>query len=142
MQSLLDMLPTLGFSTNSPTSEAPSSSGPEATTSSMPVVGDLPNEQVVELHRVVKSLYDLSADVKEVFARYYVPDTASFVDPLVCVYTTHDCVGQFRALQGLFDAADVDDQGVTDGDASMMIDWTITFYPKVRPPYLPTTTYH
>ncbi|EWM26244.1 hypothetical protein Naga_100025g1 [Nannochloropsis gaditana] len=86
------------------------------------------------LYTAVKSLYDLTGDVKAVFGKHYVPETASFIDPLVTV--THDtkaCVGQFRALRGLFSRAEIKTRSVTRGGNHLVIDWQIKYFPRGLP---------
>jgi len=88
------------------------------------------------LYQAVKSLYDLSGDVKEVYNMHYIPETASFIDPVVMVKnSTSDCIGQFRALRGLFSKAEIETHSVTRGGNKLVIEWKITYYPRILPSF-------
>lgn len=119
-----------GLPTQLPVSPSrPHSRPPHSRTLSKESVND-----ATVLYTAVKSLYDLTGDVKAVFGKHYVPETASFIDPLVTI--THDtkaCVGQFRALRGLFSRAEIKTRSVTRGGNHLVIDWQIKYFPRGLP---------
>jgi len=96
------------------------------------------------LYQAVKSLYDLTGNVKEIYDKHYIPNTASFTDPLVHTSNTIDSIGQFRALRGLFSKAEIETRSVTRGENKLVIDWKITYYPRGLPSFcavsMPTIT--
>jgi hypothetical protein len=126
----ISSLPRLRFQISPSTKSPPPSESlpPRAPSSSQEA------DDTTILYQAVKSLYDLSGNVKDVYDKHYVPDTASFIDPLIMVTnSTSDCIGQFRALRGLFSKAEIETRSVTRGENKLVIDWKITYYPRGLP---------
>lgn len=125
------MLPRLSLSSFSPSRRPPSESlSPRAPSSSQEA------DDTTILYQAVKSLYDLTGNVKEVYDKHFVHNTASFIDPLVMVQNnTSDCIGQFRALRGLFSKAEIETRSITRGENKLVNDWKITYYPRGLPSF-------
>ena len=122
-------LPDLSFS---PARRPPSDPLPRSRPPSFPEEAD----DTSILYQAVKSLYDLSGDVREVYDKHYMPQIASFIDPVVMIKNnTSDCIGQFRALRGLFCKAEIETHSVTRGINKLVVDWKITYYPRGLPSF-------
>ena len=120
----MSFLPRLSFSSLSPArGRPPSDSLPPR---SRPPSSSQEADDTTILYQAVKSLYDLTGNVKEVYDKHYVPETASFIDPLVMVTNnTSDCIGQFRAVRGLFSKAEIETRSITRGGGKKRLNWQI-----------------